>query len=193
MLEEFMQMMWERDPDLSGHGSRVATFATPLGRHLGIDRNDLRRLHIAAHLHDVGKVRIDPVVLTKPAPLDAGEWTEMRRHPVEGFRLVDGLVHWEIADTILAHHERFDGSGYPFGLAGEEIPYLARILLVADAFDAMTSDRPYQGPVPADQALAELHRHAGTQFDPFVVEAMLVVAGAEGWGSVRRPVVLASV
>ncbi len=175
MLDQFMQMMYATDPDLSGHGSRVAALSAPLADHLGIGREDRRRLHIAAHLHDLGKIRVDTGVVQKPGPLTAREWVEMRKHPLEGFRIVDGLVHHRIADTVIAHHERFDGSGYPFGLKGEEIPYLARILLVADAFDAMTSDRPYQSALPLDYALSELERCAGTQFDPDVVGAMLAV------------------
>jgi HD-GYP domain-containing protein (c-di-GMP phosphodiesterase class II) len=178
MLDQFMQMMYEMDPDLSGHGSRVAALAAPLADYLGLDRDDRRRLHIAAHLHDVGKIRLDAQVVQKPGPLTAAEWVQMRLHPLEGFRIIDGLVHAGIADTVIAHHERFDGSGYPFGLRGNDIPYLSRILLVADAFDAMTSDRPYQPALSPDHAFGELQRCAGTQFDPGVVDAMLATAPA---------------
>jgi len=178
MLDQFMQMMYEMDPDLSGHGSRVAALSAPLAESLGLSRDDRRRLHIAAHLHDVGKIRVDSDVVLKPGPLTAAEWVQMRKHPLEGFRIIDGLVHVGIADTVIAHHERFDGSGYPFGLRGTDIPYLARILLVADAFDAMTSERPYQPALPADHAFAELQRFAGTQFDPCVVRVMLASAPA---------------
>jgi HD-GYP domain-containing protein (c-di-GMP phosphodiesterase class II) len=173
MLDQFMQMMYEMDPDLTGHGSRVAMLAVPLTEYLGVNRDDARRLHIAAHLHDVGKIRVDMHLVQKPGPLTAVEWIQMRKHPLEGFRIIDGLVHSRIADTVIAHHERFDGSGYPFGLRGDDIPYLARILLVADAYDAMTSDRPYQPPLSPDQALTELQRCAGSQFDPRVVDAMV--------------------
>lgn len=176
MLDQFMQMMGEMDPDLSSHGSRVAAVAAPLGEFLGVSRNDGRRLHIAAHLHDVGKIRVDMSVVLKPGPLTAAEWVQMRTHPLEGFRIIDGLVDARIADTVVAHHERFDGSGYPYGLRGDAIPYLARILLVADAYDAMTSDRPYQPALSPDYALGELERCAGTQFDPQVVKAMLASA-----------------
>jgi HD-GYP domain-containing protein (c-di-GMP phosphodiesterase class II) len=176
MMDQFMQMMAEMDPDLSGHGSRVAALTVPLAEYLGVSRDDGRRLHVAAHLHDVGKIRIDMGIVLKPGPLTEVEWVQMRRHPLEGFRIIDGLVDASIADTVIAHHERFDGSGYPFGLQSEAIPYLARILLVADAFDAMTSDRPYQPALSCDRALAELQRCAGTQFDPHVVDAMLATA-----------------
>lgn len=178
MLDQFMQMMCEMDPDLSNHGSRVAALAAPLAEYLGVSRDDGRRLHIAAHLHDVGKIRVDTHVVLKPGPLTAAEWVQMRTHPLEGFRIIDGLVDARIAETVIAHHERFDGSGYPFGLQKDAIPYLARILLVADAYDAMTSNRPYQPALSPDHALGELQRCAGTQFDPQVVDAML--AGATG-------------
>lgn len=177
-LDEFMQMMIATDPDLSSHGSRVATLSASLADYLGLDRDDRRRLHIAAHLHDIGKIRIDAAVVQKPGPLTSDEWEQMRKHPLEGFRILDGLVHPGISDTVIAHHEWFDGSGYPFGLRGESIPFPARLLLVADAYDAMTSDRPYQAALSADYAFAELRRCAGTQFDPAVVEAMLAIAPA---------------
>jgi HD-GYP domain-containing protein (c-di-GMP phosphodiesterase class II) len=176
MLDQFMQMMGELDPDLSNHGSRVAALAAPLADYLGVCRDDSRRLHIAAHLHDVGKIRVDRSLVMKPGPLTTAEWVQMRTHPLEGFRIIDGLVDAGIADTVVAHHERFDGSGYPFGLQKDAIPYLARILLVADAYDAMTSDRPYQPALSSDHALGELQRYAGTQFDPDVVDAMLASA-----------------
>jgi len=169
-------MMTDSDPDLSNHGSRVATISAYLSDFLGLGWDARRRLHVAAHLHDIGKIKVDDEVVQKPGPLNEVEWIAMKKHPLEGFRIVDGLVHPKIAATVVAHHERFDGSGYPFGLKGAEIPYAARILLVADAFDAMTSDRPYQPALSADFALSELERCAGTQFDPDVVEAMLTVA-----------------
>ena len=187
MLDEFMQLMYEIDPDLSGHGSRVAKLATSLASFLGLDRDERRLLHIAAHLHDIGKTRIDTAVVEKPGPLTAAEWAQMRKHPLEGFRIVDGLVHTGIADTVIAHHERFDGNGYPLQLRGNAIPYPARILLVADAYDAMTSDRPYQAALSPDYALNELQRCAGTQLDPTVVEAMLGIAPAY----IQRPLALA--
>lgn len=185
MLDEFMHLMWEWNPYLSGHSSRVAYYADPLARRLGLDTEKRRRLHIAAHLHDVGKVRVDTAIVDKPGPLDPGEWVEMRRHPVEGFFIIDGLVHPHIAETVLSHHERFDGSGYPLGRSGTGIPHLARILLVADAYDAMTSDRPYQPALSPDHALAELQTHAGTQFDPEVVDAMVAVAEEHRWGTLH--------
>jgi HD-GYP domain-containing protein (c-di-GMP phosphodiesterase class II) len=168
----FNQLIREQASWLEGHGTRVARIATTLGARLGLDTEPIRRLHVAAHLHDVGKIHVDTNLVNKPGPLVEREWVEMRRHPTEGFYLLDGLVHPDIARAVLFHHERFDGGGYPFGLSGTAIPHLARILFVADAFDAMTNDRPYQQALDPDLALAEIHRCAGSQFDPQVTAAM---------------------
>ena len=172
-VETFTDLVWEQEAWLVDHGSRVARIATALGTRLALDTEQLRRLHVAAHLHDVGKIHIDNELVNKPGPLLDQEWDEMRRHPAEGFFLLDGLVHPDIAKAVLFHHERFDGDGYPYGLSGTAIPHLSRILFVADAFDAITSDRPYQPALPTEIALAELQLHAGAQFDPTVVATML--------------------
>lgn len=178
MLEEFTDLMWEHGAWLAEHGSRVARIATSLGRHIGLETEQLRRLHVAAHLHDIGKIKVDAALVNKPSPLTALEWREMRRHPVDGFWLLEGLVHPEIAATVLAHHERFDGLGYPFGISGSTIPQSARILFVADAFDAITSDRPYEPAQPVEVAITEIRRCSGTQFDPEVVDAMIATFGS---------------
>jgi len=172
-IDTFTDLIWEQEAWLADHGARVARIAATLGTKLGLDAERLRRLHVAAHLHDIGKIHIANELVNKPGPLAEGEWDEMRRHPAEGFFLLDGLVHPDIATAVLFHHERFDGTGYPYGVSGIAIPYLSRILFVADAYDAMTSWRPYQPALPAEFAMAELELHAGTQFDPAVVEAML--------------------
>ena len=176
MLEGMLDRMWERDEALARHGFRVATLATALAQHLDAGPEMTDRLRIAAMIHDIGKLRLDPRIIAKPAPLDEAEWHEMRKHPEHGFELVESYVHPDIGGILLAHHERFDGGGYPFGRGGTDIPRGARILLVADAFDAMTSDRPYQGPMPIAEALNELEENAGSQFDPIVAEAMLDLA-----------------
>lgn len=177
MLEGMLERMWERDEALAKHGFRVATFATALAHHLGADTGTIDRLRIAAVIHDIGKLRLDPDIIAKPGPLNETEWDEMRKHPEHGFEMVHEYVHPDIGGILLSHHERYDGAGYPFGRAGTDIPRGARILLVADAYDAMTSDRPYQAPMAREDALAELDRFAGSQFDPQVVEAMLDLAG----------------
>ncbi len=176
MIETFISMMSDRGQDLAGHGFRVAAVALELGEHLGLQEGLLDRLRVAAMLHDVGKVHVDEAIIAKPGPLDAEEWRQMRRHPQLGFAMTAGIFHPEIAETILTHHERFDGTGYPHGRGGPAIPYTARILLAADAYDAITSDRSYQPAMPSSFALAEIERHAGTQFDPGVVEALLDLA-----------------
>jgi HD-GYP domain-containing protein (c-di-GMP phosphodiesterase class II) len=150
---------------------------------MGLDQERLRRLTVACTLHDIGKIDVDQAVLFKPGPLEGAEWDEIRRHPELGFDMVSGLVHPEIADTVLAHHERFDGLGYPFGRSGSDIPMLARILTVADAFDAITSNRCYQPALPVEYALQEIGRHAATQFDPEVVDSLENLAAMFGFGT----------
>jgi len=132
----------------------------------------------AAILHDIGKIGVADSVLSKPAALNDTEWKEIRRHPELGYELLRGFDFLkEAAEMVLAHHERYDGAGYPRGLAGEEIPYAARIFQVIDAFDAMTSRRPYRQPLSRDEALEELLRNAGTQFDSQVVDAFVEAIG----------------
>ncbi len=138
-----------------------------------------RHLEHAARLHDVGKAHIDDRVLTKPSALTPQEWAIVRAHPRIGFDVVRGAVDPEIAQMVLYHHERYDGFGYPHGLAGDRIPFGARILSTIDAFDAMVSDRPYSPMVPVDEAIGELRRCAGSQFDPDVVEVVAWVLERE--------------
>jgi HD-GYP domain-containing protein (c-di-GMP phosphodiesterase class II) len=143
---------------------------------LGLGEIDLDRLALAGILHDVGKIHLDPGILGKPGPLDDSERELMNRHPELGFAMTRNRLDPKVAEAILYHHERFDGMGYPFGLVAEEIPILSRIILVADAFDAMTSTRAYQAALPAEFAIAEIRHHAGTQFDPQVVAMFLELA-----------------
>jgi HD-GYP domain-containing protein (c-di-GMP phosphodiesterase class II) len=157
------------------HGERAARIAADLGQQLGMESAQLERLAAAARLHDVGKIRVRADIVNKPGPLDQAEWQEMRRHPVHGYWLLYRVVHQEIAETVLCHHERYDGTGYPFGLSGTAIPLLSRVLSVADAYDAMTNDRPYHRGIDPMAARLELEYNAGVQFDPDVVEAMLAL------------------
>lgn len=164
-----IQVMEDVIEDLHGHVHRVSNLAVDLGRGLGLGEDDLDRLALAGVLHDVGKIHMDPGILGKPGPLDPTERDLMERHPELGFAMTRNRLDPKIAEAILYHHERFDGDGYPFGLAGEAIPVLSRIVLVADAFDAMTSTRSYQPALPVDFAVHEITKNAGTQFDPAVV------------------------
>lgn len=128
-------------------------------------------------LHDIGKISIPERLLTKRGPLNSSEWEVMRTHPVVGAHIVTPIrLLGDAVDVVRFHHERFDGKGYPHGLKGEEIPLSARIFSVADAFDAMTTDRPYREAQDLDRAIAEVKRCAGTQFDPVVVEAFLLLS-----------------
>lgn len=165
--------------DLSGHSERTADLAVDIAVEMGMNQSQLRAVWLSAHLHDVGKVQIPAEVLDLPRPLLAHERTTIERHPSLGFLLLDGLVDPAIARAVLCHHERIDGLGYPFGLSGERIPRMARIIAVADAVDAIVSDRVYQASLPMAVALFELEAHAGTQFDPDVVNAAFSVLAAD--------------
>ena len=138
---------------------------------MGLDATTVERVRLAGLLHDVGNVAISHLVLCKPGPLSTEEWTEIRRHSEIGARILANARLDDIGGWVLAHHERLDGEGFPHGLANGSIPLEARILAVADAYEAMTSDRPYRAAFSVDDAIAELRRHSGTQFDPEVVDA----------------------
>ncbi len=166
--------------DLHGHVHRVADLSVSLGRILALDEADIARLGLVGVLHDVGKVHVDPAILSKPGPLDPVELDHMRRHPELGFAMTVDSFDRRVSEAILYHHERYDGLGYPFGLVGEEIPILARIVLVADAFDAMVSHRSYQPALPVYHAVEEINLYRGTQFDPSVVDAFNLVSASDG-------------
>jgi HD-GYP domain-containing protein (c-di-GMP phosphodiesterase class II) len=168
----------ERHPDLGDHVDGVTELAVELGRVLGLVGEELNQLRHAAALHDVGKVAIPDRILSKPGPLDADEWAFMRRHTLIGERIIAAApALGGAARLVRASHEAVDGSGYPDGLAGVEIPLGARIIAVCDAFDAMISNRPYSGPRTVDEAVAELRRCAGTQFDAGIVDAFARLIG----------------
>ncbi|MFL5840315.1 MAG: diguanylate cyclase, partial [Thermoleophilaceae bacterium] len=155
------------------HSENVAAYAVSLGRALGLDGDRIVRLRMAALFHDIGKVAVSSHILNKPAPLTTEEMREMRLHPTVGATMLSHAGWTEEAGWIRAHHEWLDGKGYPLGLAADDIPLEARIIHVADAFEAMTSDRPYSRGIPVDDALAELERCAGTQFDRKVVDVLV--------------------
>jgi putative nucleotidyltransferase with HDIG domain len=167
LLSTFSVALEARDPYLRGHSARVTAFAEALARALGWRREQLDLLRLGGSLHDVGKIAVSVGVLRKPGPLTEAELGQIRRHPVTGARLIECFEEFEAAlPYVLHHHERWDGSGYPHGLRGGEIPIEARLLGVADAFDAMISRRAYRPALSVEQALVELERCAGSQFDP---------------------------
>jgi HD-GYP domain-containing protein (c-di-GMP phosphodiesterase class II) len=170
-----------RDPYTGGHVDRVAELSVATGRELGWDEEQLQKLELGALLHDVGKIGVEDRILRKPGRLDPDELAQMREHPVVGARLLADVPFLQPGMTCaLRHHEQYDGRGYPEGLAGEDIPVEARVVAVADTFDAMTSDRPYRKGLAVDTALDEIARCAGTQFDPAIADAFVrtVRAGA---------------
>ena len=168
----------EKDEETEGHCHRLERLAVATGEKLDLDGDQLVTLSYAAYLHDVGKVRVPDEILNKPGPLTDEEWVEMRRHPEYGARMLEDKEFLRDAGRIvIAHHERYDGSGYPRGLAGDDIPIEARIISVVDAYDAMVSDRPYRKALSKETALAEIERNSGSQFDPRVVRAFLRVVG----------------
>ncbi len=164
-----------KDGYTSGHCQRVQGYAQALGEALGLTNGQLRVLQIAADFHDIGKVGIISPILNKPGPLDDFEWRVIYMHPLLGRELWDGAIPrlTDVAQIIHQHHERWDGDGYPEGLAGEEICVGARILAVVDAYDAMCSDRPYRPALAEPVVFEELHAGAGGQFDPEAAELFI--------------------
>jgi diguanylate cyclase (GGDEF)-like protein len=170
-----------KDPQTKDHAERCSWYTGELAAELGLADTEISVLRVASLLHDIGKIVVPDEILLKPGPLNAAEMKRMRRHPSDGANTLSNVpTAADAVPVILHHHERFDGAGYPDGLSGDDIPMGARILLVADAFDAMTEDRPYRKAMPVVDAIAELKRFSGTQFDPTIVEAFLAVLKRTG-------------
>jgi response regulator RpfG family c-di-GMP phosphodiesterase len=175
-----------RDAETHGHSERVVTFSLRLGRELGLTKTEMTALEFGSLLHDIGKIGVPDAILRKPAKLDEAEWERMREHPAHGQSILRGIEFLEGAARVVAqHHEKWDGSGYPLGLKAREIDLNARIFAVADAFDAITSDRVYRRARSYEAAAAELDEWAGRQFDPAVVEAFHRVP-PEDWEELRH-------
>jgi response regulator RpfG family c-di-GMP phosphodiesterase len=169
-----------REHEVSNHSQRVVRYTLAISKRLGVPERDLPELGRGALLHDIGKIGIPDAILLKPGKLTDEEWVEMKRHPQIGFEILKAIPFLGgPADVVLAHQERFDGRGYPRGLAGEQIPLGARIFAIADTFDAMTSDRPYRKKTTVEAARAEVTRCSGTQFDPRCAEAFLAIPASE--------------
>lgn len=175
-LESLSAALDARDHETEGHSKRVTSLTVAIARAMGVPESELLHIEWGSLLHDVGKIGVSDTILLKPGPLTPAEWEEMRRHPEIGYRMLRGVKFLEGAlSIVLYHHERYDGKGYPRGLKDSEIPLGARIFAVADAYDAMTSPRPYRPARTKEEALAEIQQGAGTQFDPEVVEHFLKV------------------
>lgn len=163
-----------RDQDTEGHSERTAILAVEIGREMGLKEANLRSLHLAALLHDIGKIGISDAILHKPGPLDEQEMALIRKHPQLGYDILQKVSFLNPAlDAILHHHEKYNGKGYPDELSGNAISLLARILSVVDVYDALTSHRPYRAAFPSETALDMIREEAGQQFDPEVVKALM--------------------
>ena len=171
-----LSVVGEHDGALRDHVDGVTRMAAEVGRRLGLGDGDLAHLRRAAALHDIGKVAIPDAILHAPRRLTPDEWAYMRQHTIIGARIINAAPELApVAEMVRSSHESFDGSGYPDGLVAEEIPLGARIVSVCDSFEAMTAARPYAAPMAVEDALAELERCAGTQFDPLVVDAFIAI------------------
>lgn len=180
-VRAFVAAIEAKDSYTRGHSERVALYSTMIARRLGMREEEVTVFRYGALLHDVGKLVIRRAVLTKPGRLDESEYEEIKRHPVVGAQIVQEIEFLRPAlDGVLYHHERLDGSGYPAGLAGPLVPQGARIMAVADVFDAMTSTRAYRGARTKDEAIAELHRCSGAQLDETCVGLLVGALAEEG-------------
>jgi putative two-component system response regulator len=179
MVPALASALAARDPATAAHSARVTDLADRLAGWLGWDDAKLAALRLGGPLHDIGKIAVSKTILRKRGPLNPRELAEIRTHPVAGAKIVGPDRRASAAlPFVLYHHEHWDGRGYPTGRSGEDIPEGARLLSVADAFDAMTSTRPYRRALPVERALGEIERCAGTQFDPAMAHAFL-----EAWES----------
>jgi putative nucleotidyltransferase with HDIG domain len=178
-----------KDAYTRGHSERVGVYASKLAREMSFPKEFIERVYIAGVLHDVGKIGVPDHIITKPDRLTDAEYDEIKKHPEIGAKILEPVTFLaDIVPCVRHHHEWYDGSGqgYPTRLAGDRIPLPSRVILVADTVEAMTSDRPYRKALPLETVVSELHRYAGTQFDPVCVKAMLALLEREGEGFIRK-------
>jgi len=173
-IKTIISTLHEKNPREEAHSSRVSEICLAIGSKLGMKSDEIALLKAISNLHDIGKIAIDDSILNKKGPLDEREWEQIKKHPEIGYRILSSSPEYaEIAQDILSHHERYDGKGYPRGLSGENIPIRARIITIADSYDAMISERPYRKPLTHEEALEEIKNNAGTQFDPVIAELFI--------------------
>ena len=173
-IEVIMNALYEKSARELAHSKRVGALCAHIASGLRLGEDKVNMLRIAGYVHDIGKIGTDEQILNKPDKLDECEWQELKKHPEAGWRILSSVKEFaEIADFVIAHHERWDGKGYPNALEGERIPIEARIIAVADAYDAMTSKRPYRHPMKEADAIEELKTNAGKQFDPKIIGVFL--------------------
>ena len=181
MVKTLSAALEARDPYTAGHVERTSRYAKAIAEEMGLESRLIHQIVMGAILHDIGKIALPDAILLKHGALDDDETAQMHRHPAQGMDILGSSSDASLVmkEFILYHHEQFNGRGYPYGLKGTEIPLGDRIISVADAFDAMTTDRPYRKGLPRETAIAELKKEAGRQFDPQVVEAFLKVLGSQ--------------
>ena len=173
-VDVILNALFEKSNREMLHSRRVSVLSAAIAAELGLKEHEVNRIRMFGLVHDIGKIGIDEKILNKPAGLDESEWAEMKKHPEVGWRILTSASEFsELAGFVLCHHERWDGKGYPKGLAGEAIPLEARIINVADSYDAMTKDRAYRKGMSLLEAIDELQRNAGSQFDPHIVDVMI--------------------
>jgi len=183
-----MEALDTRDTETQGHSRRVSEYTVTVARHMGVQEPELTQMRWGALLHDVGKIGVPDAILRKPGPLTPEEWVEMRKHPELGRRILSGIKFLEGAvPVVYCHQERYDGTGYPRGLKGDQIPLGARIFAVVDTLDAMTMNRPYRKALPYERAHEEIRQFTGSQFDPEVVDHFLQIP-KEHWEDVNRQI-----
>lgn len=176
-----------REHNTRMHSQRVREYTELIATRFGVDEAARREVGFGALLHDVGKIATPDQILLKPGKLTDSEWEEMRKHPEAGYRIVKRIGFLkDAAEIVHAHHERYDGKGYPRGLKGDAIPLGARLFMVADVYDALTSERPYKSPLSFEEAAAEITKHKGTQFDPDVVATFVAISSEELQQIARR-------
>jgi HD-GYP domain-containing protein (c-di-GMP phosphodiesterase class II) len=181
-----LRALAERNPQLGTHGRDVAALAAATAATFSLPPEEIEQIRQAAELHDVGKVAIPDAILDKPGKLDDSEWAFIRRHTLIGERIIAAAPDLRaVATLVRSSHENYDGTGYPDRLAGHDIPLGSRIIIVCDAFDAMTTDRPYHNAVDEHSAIAELRRCAGSQFDPDVVERFCQILTSQSTTELR--------
>lgn len=177
IIELLVSLIEIKDKYTSGHSSNVKDVSMLISRELGLDKKEIGEIRFAANLHDIGKIAVSENILNKPSKLTNKEFEDIKRHPVQGAFILANIPQLKnIGNLILHHHERFDGEGYPVGLSGLKIPLGSRIIAVADAFDAMTSKRPYRDEMKKQDAIDIIKKESGLQFDPEIVNAFLKIA-----------------
>lgn len=187
ILASIKAIMFEKSQETEEHAERMVQLSKSIGIAMSLTDDQLNELELLATLHDIGKMGIDVDILSKPGKLSDAEWVEMRKHPEVGFRIAQATSELiPIANYILCHHERWDGKGYPQGLIGEQIPLLSRIVAIADSFDAMTNDRAYRSAMTKGEAIEEIRRNSGTQFDPEIARVFVEKVLGQEWEQLNK-------